>query len=140
MFGVCWQNNGHIGDIYQKFAHQTQKKEDQLIWTQLVEYKELDREGVLKDNRRCISGEVFWRNLKRMDLLWARINWIFGEPTEEEMRFDGKRTEELEAFPQVFPLNHSDTELGSGSVDYHICIITPPIIIPYPIFTNDHSS
>lgn len=117
------------------------KKEDQLISDEDLEYErnlyeeyeELDREEALQEklergetiedvSQISDSEKALLKELEEEGSKFEHeLNEKFGEPTEEEMRFDGEGTEELE----VLPLDHTEAELGSESVDYHISIIAP---------------
>lgn len=91
------------------------RKEDQLISEDDIKYEEQLLSEINEE-----LGELAEELGEFNEDLEEQINAQYGEPTEDDMKFEFEDSEDFEV------VNVSETEkLGSESVDYHISIIAP---------------
>ncbi|KAG2735636.1 hypothetical protein G9P44_001850 [Scheffersomyces stipitis] len=108
------------------------RKEDQIISDEDIEFEqklleqyELENlEESEEINLKQLEEEVEVQDASEFE---KELNEKYGEPTEEELKFEFEDSDEFE----VLPVDHepaisgTGSELGSESVDYHISILAP---------------
>lgn len=103
------------------------KKEDQLIDDNDIEFEE----KLLAELDKELDGEEI-DGINDIDEFEKEINDKYGEPSEDDLKFEFEGSEEFDVIPIEAKSESNDAEqasvdskLNSESVDYHISIIAP---------------